>query len=243
VERLYRHALGRAATVFFQNKDDESLFVKRRLVSEEKTVLLPGSGVDTGRFTPVPRAQRSGTTFVLAARLLWEKGIGQFVEAARVVRKSHGDARFLLAGPIDRENPSGIPEATVLDWSAEGAVEYIGFQKDIREVFEQADCVVLPSYYREGVPRSLLEAAAMAIPIITTDSIGCREAVDGGVSGYLVRPRDSVALAEAIEAFLALTPSVRAAMGQAGRKKMERQFDESIVIESYMRAVDRAVSR
>jgi glycosyltransferase involved in cell wall biosynthesis len=241
VERLYRYALRKAATVFFQNTEDRDLFLRRELVPRATTALLPGSGVDTTGFTPIQREPGTSVTFLLAARLLWEKGVGVYVEAARLVKEKHREARFMLAGPIDLENPSGITEETIRGWSGEGVVDYIGFQKDIRNALRQTDCLVLPSYYREGVPRSLLEAAAMALPIITTDSVGCREAVEDGVSGFLVRPRDALDLAETIGRFLALTPAERAAMGQAGRRKMETEFDESIVVERYLRAVERAV--
>ncbi len=243
-QMLYRPALARAATVFFQNPDDRALFVERRLAPEAKARLLPGSGVDTERFAPAPaRPPGAGTVFLLVARMIREKGIGEYVEAARLVRAERPDVRFVMAGEIGVANPSAIPSATIAAWDAEGIVRYAGFSADIREQIREADCVVLPSYYREGVPRTLLEAASMGKPLITTDNVGCREAVDEGVNGYLCRPRDAADLAAAMRRFLALPPQERQRMGQASRRKVEAEFDERIVIRSYREAVDAAVRR
>ena len=174
--------------------------------------------------------------------MIREKGIAEYVEAARAVRAVHPGARFVMAGEIGVDNPSAIPASTIEAWQDEGIVEYAGFSSDIREQIREADCVVLPSYYREGVPRTLLEAASMGRPLITTDNVGCREAVDDGSNGYLCRPRDAGDLAAAMLRFLALPPSERARMGEASRRKVLAEFDEAIVIRSY-RAGGRGGSR
>jgi glycosyltransferase involved in cell wall biosynthesis len=240
VRRLYRFSLGRAAWVFFQNEEDRAIFVGSGLVDSALAERIPGSGVDLDRFRPQPPVVRGDApkTFLLVARMLWAKGIGEFVEAARSVRARHPAVRFQLLGAIG-DGPAAVPRETIENWAREGVVDYLGTTDDVPACLAAADCVVLPSYYREGVPRSLLEAAAMAKPLITADSIGCRDAVDDGVSGFLCRPRDIGDLAAQMERFLALSPAERAVMGAAGRARMEREFDEKIVIARYLGIIDR----
>jgi len=249
VKALYRLALGRSRRVFFQNDEDRTLFLRQGLVRSGQTGLLPGSGVDLQRFVPAPLPGAETLTgadqgiaplcFLLVARLVWDKGVGEFVEAARRVRKLAPNARFQLLGFLEVQNPAAIDRATVDAWVAEGAVEYLGATDDVRPYLAAADCVVLPSYYMEGTPRSLLEAAAMARPIITTDWVGCRNVVEEGVNGLLCRVRDAGDLADKMVAMIRLTPAQRAAMGAAGRAKMEREFDEKIVIGEYLRELSR----
>ena len=236
---LYRLALSRSKVVFFQNRDDLDLFVESGLVRSEQVRLLPGSGIDLQRFAPVAigRREAEGPVFLLIARLLWDKGVGEYVEAARRVKARLPSARFQLLGFLDVENRSAVNRDAVEAWVAEGLVEYLGRTDDVRPFIAGADCVVLPSYYREGVPHSLLEAAAMARPIITTDWIGCREVVDDGVSGYLCAVRDPASLATAVLRFIELPLRERLAMGAAGRAKMEREFDEKFVIDAYLEAI------
>jgi glycosyltransferase involved in cell wall biosynthesis len=240
VRRLYRYAFRRARRVFFQNEDDRQMFLHEGLVDQDKSCRLPGSGIDLQRFAPCTPANAcsiarvaDGATFLLVARLLWDKGIGEYVEAARVIRREYPDARFRLLGFLDPPGKRAVPIDTLRAWVAEGVIEYLGTTDDVRPHLEAADCVVLPSVYREGVPRSLLEAAAMGKALIATDSIGCRDAVDDNVTGYLCRPSDSVDLADKMRAFLHLAPAARLAMGRRGREKMEQQFDEKIVIRAY----------
>ena len=189
VERLYRFALRRSVTVFFQNRDDLQLFVDRRIVTPAQAKLLPGSGVDLAHFTPAPLPAEGAVTFLLAARLLWDKGVGEFVEAARRLRRDFPDARFRILGNVERKSAAAVPLSKLQEWSGEGVIDYLGSADDVRPALAAADCIVLPSYYREGVPRVLLEAAAMGIPVITTDMPGCREAVEDGATGLLCEPR------------------------------------------------------
>ena len=238
VEHLYRRALRRSTTVFFQNPEDRDLFVERGIVSAEQAVLLPGSGVDLAHFTPVVKdAGSTQVTFLLAGRLLWDKGVGQFVEAARQIRRNHPQARFRILGLVERKSAAAVPASKLHEWAGEGVIEYLGSTDDVRPAFAQADCVVLPSYYREGVPRVLLEASAMGIPVITTDTPGCREAVDHGVTGLLCEPRSVDSLTTAIEGMLRLAPNDRKAMGMAGRAKMEAEFREELVHRAYLDAL------
>jgi len=235
VRVLYRASLRRAAWVFFQNEDDLVQFRSRNLVGADRVSRLPGSGVDLVRFRPAVSGGDvgAGPLFLMVARLLWDKGVGEFVEAARQVRRQHPRTRFRLLGALASDHRGGVPEAALRQWVAEDLVEYPGAVDDVRPHLAEATCVVLPSVYREGVPRSLLEAAASARPVIATDSVGCRDAVDDGISGFLCRPRDAADLARQMLRLLALPAALQRDMGLAGRMKMEREFDEARVIEAY----------
>lgn len=240
VSGLYRLALRGSSTVFFQNRDDRDLFINRRLVRLDQTELLPGSGVDLDHFAP--RARGSGPfTFLLPARLIWDKGITEFVEAARLLRGRRDDKpQFQLLGGIEPPTPQSVPKAEVDRWVADGTIEYCGVTEDVRPFFAQADCIVLPSY-REGLPRTLLEAAAMERPVITTDVPGCRDAVDDGATGLLCSARSAESLAEAMERMIDLGPERRRAMGKAGQHRVERLFDQRLVHRAYLDALTRTV--
>lgn len=260
VKALYRQAINHSQRVFFQNGDDRSLFLSEGLVRPEQTGLLPGSGVDLKHYVPVALASgdivvgqnvvgvtgdladvepaQCTFTFLLVARLLWDKGVGEFIEAARCVRLQVPNVQFKLLGFLDVQNPAAIDRATIDAWVSEGIVEYLGATDDVRPFLAAADCTVLPSYYMEGTPRCLLEAAAMACPIITTDWVGCRNVVDDGANGFLCRARDAEDLADKMMAMVRLAPAQRAAMGAAGRAKVEREFDERIVIEKYLHELE-----
>lgn len=237
VRGLYRLALSRSARVFFQNDDDRRMFIKEGLVREDITDRLPGSGVDLDRFIPLPLPGITPLRFLLIARMLWDKGVGEFVDAARILRRRGVNAEFCLLGFLDVQNPAAISRQQMDEWVAEGVVHYLGTSDDVRTEIASADCVVVPSY-REGVPRTLLEAAAMARPIITTDAVGCREVVDDEVNGYLCRPRDAQDLADKMERMASLSPEERVAMGRRGREKVEREFDERTVIGKYLEAIE-----
>ena len=237
VKQLYRFTFGRAARVFFQNRDDLELFVRLGLVDGGKSVRLPGSGVNLDRFSPDGNPDsRARFVYLLVARLLWDKGVGEYVEAARMVRQRHPAAEFRLLGFLDVQNPSAIPRAQVEAWVGEGVVSYQGSTDDVLPYLRDADCVVLPSY-REGCPRTLLEAAAMAKPLITTDAPGCRDTVDDGVTGFLCRLRDADDLAKKMLEMIEMDPNHFDAMGRSGREKMMREFDEQIVIDRYLDVV------
>jgi glycosyltransferase involved in cell wall biosynthesis len=233
---LYKFALRRSAVVFFQNPDDRLLFEQIGLVDPERAALLPGSGVNLAHFAPDGR-KRPGKpfTFLFAARLLWEKGVAQFADAAR--RLKSPDVRFQILGMLEPPGPLAVPESALREWEAQGIIDYLGSADDVRPHFRDADCVVLPSFYREGVPRVLLEASAMGIPVITTDAPGCREAVDDGATGFLCEPRSVDSLVQAMEKMMRLTPDQWAVLGSGARRKMEIQFDDAIVHRAYADAL------
>jgi glycosyltransferase involved in cell wall biosynthesis len=237
VRGLYQLALGRSKRVFFQNDEDLRLFVEGGLVRPEVTGRVPGSGIDLSRFVPAPLpAAGARVRFLLIARMLWDKGVGEYVAAARTLRQRYPDAEFCLLGFLDVQNPAAISREQMDEWVAEGVVNYLGVSDDVREQIAQADCVVLPSY-REGTPRTLLEAAAMARPLIATDAVGCREVVEDGVNGYLCRVKDADDLADRMERMIKLSHEERTAMGLRGREKVEREFDERFVIDAYLKAI------
>ena len=241
VQVLYRIALCRSSKVFFQNDDDRNLFVSAGIVSEAITERLPGSGVDLLKFQPSPLPAHQVFRFLLIARMLWDKGVGEYVAAARSLKLKGLEAECCMLGFLDVQNPSAISSKQMDYWVSEGAVNYLGVRNDVREEIALADCIVLPSFYREGTPRVLLEAAAMARPIVTTDSVGCRDVVDDGVTGFLCNPRDASDLADKMTRVASLSLRERKAMGVLGRKKIERQFDEKIIIRKYLKSIDAAI--
>ncbi|MGR3433963.1 MAG: glycosyltransferase family 4 protein [Shimia sp.] len=236
-EALHARAFRAAPVVFYQNRDDRALFEARGLARPAQGVLLPGSGVDTARFAPVPLpGDPDAPHFAMVARLLRDKGCAEFAAAAAQVAAAHPGARFTFVGPMGAANRSAIDRATLDGWLAQGAVGWAGSVEDVRPAIAGADCVVLPSY-REGMPRALLEAAAMGRPVIATDVPGCRDALVPGETGLLARVRDAGDLARAMEAMIALGPAGRAAMGAAGRARIVAHFDEALVVAAYRRAL------
>lgn len=241
VQRLYRSALKRSAVVFFQNAEDSSLFRAGGLASPEQIHILPGSGVDLDRFAPIPKPEGTPFTFLLVARLLRTKGLLEYVEAARLLREEKPAARFLVAGIFDEAHRDGISRPAMDEWEREGAIEFLGSLDDVRPAIAQSDCLVLPTYYPEGTPRSILEAAAMARPIITTDVPGCREIVQDGVNGIICAPKDVSALAGAMRKLRDMAPSDREKMGRDARRRVAEHYDENIVIRAYLDAIDQAL--
>lgn len=175
------------------------------------------------------------TTFLMIARLLYDKGYQEYVDAARVIGHDRSDVEFLLLGRIDEAYPKHVPESIVRQDDASGVIRYLGYIDDVQSIIRQSDCIVLPSFYNEGLSRVLMEACAMRKPIITTNIPGCREAVEDGCNGYLVPPMDVEALVNAIRRFLLLSSEERTQMGDYGRQKAEKQFDVRHVIETYRR--------
>lgn len=236
VKLLYRFAFKRSACVFFQNSEDRDLFLDMKLVREEQTALLAGSGVDLEYFTPHPKTQSDAITFVLIARMLWDKGIGEYVEAARKVKAIYPHITFRLVGAKGVQNKTAIPDIIMDGWLKEAAVEYLGERDDIRNVIVEHDCVVLPSY-REGMSRTLLEAAAMGKPLIATNVTGCKQIIDNHKNGLLCEPRNAEDLAAKLMEFIKLSPEERMQMGNASRLKAEKEFDEKYVFEAYLQKI------
>jgi glycosyltransferase involved in cell wall biosynthesis len=239
---LYRAGLRSASRVFFQNNTDMALFLAQGMARPEQSSLLPGSGVDLERFSLTPYPDGQNISFLLIARLLRDKGVGEFVKAAQSVKISFPQTRFQLLGPVDAINRTAVSRDTINGWVREGIVEYLGETDDVRPFIAAAHCIVLPSY-REGTPRSLLEAAAMGRPVIATDAVGCRDVVDDGSTGLLCKVADAEDLARMMREMLALSARDRAEMGLRGRVKVERVYDERNVINEYLQLVRSLVQR
>lgn len=228
---------GEGARLILQNPDDVALFKQSGLIAASHIRLIHGSGVDCRRFQPrpIPPLSPSHTPrILLAARLLWDKGLNEYVHAARTLRSSGRKVTFMLAGSPDPGNPGAVPEPIIKSWVEEGLIEWLGHVDDMQALFASVDIVILPSYYGEGLPKSLIEAAACALPIITTDIPGCREVVTNGIDGLIVPPRDGDALAAAIVQMLD-NPTKALEYGRAVCKKAREQFDEQIVIKKTLK--------
>lgn len=238
---LYKGSQRKATKIFFQNGDDLKLFSQEHLVDQNKCDLLPGSGVNVERFSPMDTTLPETFRFLHISRMIWEKGIGEYVEAARAIKQRHPHVEFCLLGFLDPENPEAISPEQMEAWIEEGVVTYLGESDRVHEVIATANCMVLPSYYREGTPRTLLESASMAKPIITTDNVGCRDVVDDQVNGYLCKIKDAHDLESKFEAMLTLSDEERHAMGERGRQKILREFDEKIVVRKYAEAIEAIV--
>jgi len=214
--------------VILENPDDIAMLARRRLLDNKRTVLIRGAGVDVTKFVPIP--EETGTVvIVLPARMLWDKGIGEFVEAARCIKAQNIAARFVLVGAPDAGNPAAVSEAQLVDWRREGVIEWWRHQDNMPEVYSKAHVVCLPSY-REGLPKALIEAAACGRPIVTTDTPGCREVVRDGENGFLVPIRNAGALGDALEKCIR-DPALRLRMGDKGRQIAVEEFSRERVVE------------
>jgi glycosyltransferase involved in cell wall biosynthesis len=233
VNLLYRIALVHGNMRFiFQNREDLQSFVEHTVIPEPQTHLIRGSGIDLNDFPFMPEPP-GPVTFVLLARMLSDKGIREFVEAARRVRSSQPQWRFVLVGGVDPGNPSSLTDAELEAWNAEGVVEWLGHRSDVPAILAGAHVACLPSY-REGLPKSLLEASAIGRPMIASNVPGCREVVRDGITGLLVEPRDAVALAAAMLR-LGLDPALRARLGRAARERAEALYSiEDVVRDTFL---------
>jgi glycosyltransferase involved in cell wall biosynthesis len=230
VKQVLKFSLnGNKSRLILQNPDDQALFLDAELVSNEKTRLIKGSGVNTGRFIPHLKDNNGDVNILLASRLLWDKGIADYVEAARIVKTTHKNVNFLLAGKPDEGNPDSVQGSDLVNWKKEGIIEALGHVENMAERLEDINIVVLPTVYGEGVPRILIEAAAAGIPLVATDVPGCREIVVNDQNGYLVPARDPQSLAEALAILLSDT-GLCESMGKAGRKLVLEEFDEKSVL-------------
>lgn len=236
---LYRLAFRKCRIVFFQNAEDRELFVDRKIVRLGQTRLLPGSGVDLDRFSPAEPSTE--TRFLYVGRLLGDKGVRDFVEAARLLRPRHGNWKFQLLGSLDEDNRSSITRQELEQWLAEGCIEHLAQVEDVRPHIAASSAVVLPSY-REGLPRSLLEAAAMARPLIGTNVPGIRQLIIPGTNGLLCAVRDPLDLASAMEKIGNMPASERRAMGHNARAMVEREFGEAEIFRAYLEALEELCS-
>ena len=235
---LYKYSQSKSDKIFFQNSDDYEMFTGEGLVEKAKCDVLPGSGVDTSKFVPIEHIKEDDKfRFLLIARMLWDKGVGEYVEAAKIIKPKYPHVEFQLLGFLDVINKSAISKDQMQEWVDAGYVNYLGISDNVKDEIAKVDCVVLPSFYREGTPRILLESASMAKPIITTDNVGCRDVVDDVINGYLCEVRNAQDLANKMEMMLTIDENDRIIMGQYGRKKMVKEFDETIVINKYLETI------
>ena len=233
---------GKRSRLILQNPDDVRLFEQFGLVAGDAVRLIRGSGVDLARFKPRDGVREDGPfRVVLPARLLWDKGVGELVEAARLLQSRGRSVEVLLAGKPDSGNPAAVPESDLVGWQDDGVVRWLGQVDDTPALFQSVDAVALPTYYREGLPKSLIEAAACALPLITTDMPGCREVVTHEVDGLIVPIRDPQALADAI-CRLMDNPALCKRLGDAARSKAVVEFDDQIVIKKTLAVYDELVS-
>lgn len=233
---LYKISFRFANKVFFQNSDDQQLFIEQKLVPKNIVDLLPGSGIDLTRFTPVDFKRNDRFTFLLVSRLITDKGVLEFIEAVRKLKSEGLDARFQMLGAMDPEHKRGIKREIIQGWIDEGVVEYLGTAEDVRPHIQNADCIVLPSY-REGTPRTLLEAASSAKPIIATDVPGCNHVVKDNFNGLLCKLKDADDLAAKMRAMAQLEDQTLKQFGINGRVKVEQEYDERIVIKKYLHTI------
>lgn len=236
---LYRISFRFAQKVFFHNSDDYRLFIEEGLLVENQADIVPGSGIDTQQFQPaVRRKDRSDKfTFLVISRLIYDKGIIEYIEAAKRLRSQGAPVRFQLLGAKDPVHKRGIPVHLIDQWVQSGVIDYLGTTDDVRSVIQQADCVVLPSY-REGLPRTLLEAASLQKPIVATDTPGCRHVVEDGVNGLLCRVQDAEDLADKMFTVTQFTDEEVLKMGEQGREMVVKKFSQQVVIDKYIQVVE-----
>jgi glycosyltransferase involved in cell wall biosynthesis len=237
MDRLYHLGCYCSSQVWFLNQEDEAVFISKGLLTKEKSRILPSEGVDTSAFTPESAPIEPPLRFLFAGRLLREKGIELFVEAARIMTLKYPNLEYQVLGFIDPENPDSVTHSQVKKWVEEGAITYLGTSDDVSEYLAAASCVVLPTYYHEGIPRVLLEAAATARPSIASNHVGCRDVIEDGKEGFLCQPRSVAHLVEAMERFVHLPLAERKIMAGRGREKVVRLYDEKIVVKKYLNAI------
>lgn len=233
VSSLYKVALKKSTAVLFQNETDMNDFQARGLVRGDQATLVPGSGIDLSNFECKERRKSGETVFLMVARLIWDKGVAEFVEAAKLFRASGRAAKFQILGPVDVENRTAVPKELVFAWASDGVIDYLGESDHVSNHMSDADCIVLPSY-REGTSRVLLEACAMGRPTIATDVPGCREVTRPGINGFLCDPRSSQSLFHAMVAFSELDNFRVAEMGAAARAIVEAEYRHELVFDVYL---------
>lgn len=235
-KKLYKFAFRNSPSVWFLNKDDAKSFVSGRIIQPAQVHILPGEGIDLSRFTVVEEPEE--ISFLLVARMLWDKGVGVYVDAARLLKQKYPDVRFKLLGFLGVDNPQAIAKEQMDEWVKEGVVDYLGVTTDVRPFIQDSTCVVLPSF-REGIPFTLMEGAASGRPLVATNGVGCKEVVDDGVNGFLCKLKDVEDLARCMELIIRMTPGQRMEMGKKGREKMRKEFSMDIVLKHYEEVIVR----
>lgn len=242
VKLFYRVSLFSSKQVFFQNKNDQNLFINNNIINHSNTSVIPGSGVDTLRFSPVEDSSNHVFVFLMIARLIKDKGIYEYINAIKSIKSKLPDAKitFQLLGELGANNRTAVSESELNQWIDDSLIEYLGTTDKVENVLAKCDCVVLPSY-REGMPRSVLEGFAMSKPAIVSDVAGCRDIVDDQKDGMVCQPKSSSDLAKKMLEMYFMEKTDRVAMGVSGRKKVENFFDERIVIKTYLDTIDRII--
>lgn len=239
IEFLYKISLKKTTKTFFQNKDDFELFaLEQNIVNKKKCDILPGSGVNLEKFKFIPKQKSEKIRFLLVSRMLKSKGVLEFIEAAKILKNKN--LEFCLLGPIDIENDNFILKNIE---QAKDVVNYLGVSNDVRVEISQSDCVVLPSYYREGTPKVLIEAAAIGRPIITTRNVGCKEIVEDKITGFLCNVKDVKDLVDKMKSYINMSEAEQKKMGYLARKKAEKDYDENIIIQKYCDEINKKVVR
>jgi len=237
VKKLYWFSFLGLKEVWFLNQDDVNLFVKSRIIPEVKAKILPGEGVNMQHYAYCP-IENNHKKFLLIARMLWDKGISEFVEAARLIKKDHPDYSFLLMGPTGSDNPNAIPLDLIQKWENENVITYLGSSDDVATQIKEATAVVLPSY-REGISKVLMEAASIGRPLVASNVAGCKELIEHGLTGYLCEVKNPKSLATQLIKLGTMSVDQLNKMGLAASNKMAKEFDEKHVIEFYMGTIKR----
>ena len=242
---LYRNALSKTKKVFFQNYDDMNLFIESGFVKGSIAERIPGSGIDYNKFSPLILQEKDPDTFIFLfiGRLIKDKGIFEYISAARSISKKFPNAIFNVIGPFWTQNlkKNTITRTQLQNWIDEGVIDYLGEKKDVRKFIAEADCIVLPSY-REGTSNTLIEAASMEKPAITTNTTGCKEIVSDNETGFLCKVKDELDLADKMEKMILLSPEKRKEMGKKARQKIIKEYNKQIVIEAYLGAIKEAIN-
>ena len=240
---LYKNALRKTKKVFFQNYDDMNLFIENDFVQKSISERIPGSGIDYKKFSPLDVRKEAGTfIFLFIGRLIKDKGIFEYVNAAKIVKKQYPNAVFNIIGPFWTQNlkENTLTQSQLQSWIEEDIIDYLGEKKDVRKFIAEADCIVLPSY-REGTSNTLLEAASMEKPAIASNVTGCKEIIADGITGLLCRVKDADDLALKMKKMIAFTANERCEMGRKARQKVIQEYDKQIVIDAYVKAIKEAI--
>ncbi|MGL5917891.1 MAG: glycosyltransferase family 4 protein [Cetobacterium sp.] len=233
---LYKFSLRYAKEVWTLNEDDKKTLISEKIVINDKIYVLPSEGVNTEKFAPKERIPNFKVIFLMIARAFYDKGAREYIEAAEIIKNKGFNAEFWFLGSLGGDLRNGIDSSKMKEYTDKGILKYLGHRKDVENIINTSDCVILPSY-REGISKVLLEAASMEKPIIATNVTGCKEIVENGKNGYLVKVKDSIDLSQKIEDFIKLSSEERKMMGRNGREKIIKEFDEKIIIDIYRRKI------
>ncbi|NEW60877.1 glycosyltransferase family 4 protein, partial [Sulfurovum sp. bin170] len=241
---LYKIILRFPKKIFFQNQHDYDMFVEKKIVKSNLCDVIPGSGINSDKFSPQKKKDSSSlsVTFLMIARLIKDKGIIEYIDAVKILKRKYPNTKFQLIGSLYPGNPSAISKEMLDGWIDSNYIEYLDFSDDMEQIISKVDCVTLPSY-REGLSRVLLESASMAKPIVTTDVVGCRDVVEHGVNGFLCEVKNANSLAMEMEKIILMTPQERTEMGNRGRERVIGKFDEKIVIEKYLNSISKILNK